>query len=377
MAAAPPAGTGPARTLAAAGTTNGKRGLLSREALASGWAAAEESSWLIQLPHFQFKEIMKRRKRQEERLGPGTYNIRDFLQETRPCSLRGICDTREQRFRDAHRNCFPGPGTYSPQGNPYSSLERARRSAGRRGLMDSGTPRCALPAATGSSLGPGTYDPWSSTERGLRRAGGPGHGPGQSFSRDRSKAAHGGRQTLERGTELSTGTVKSFVDKLTSKENEKKGRFSTLPRNTGCPTERIFWATLSQCPRKVYAVGPGSYNPKPFESSASCSQAPFWSSAKRFDRRSFHLFTGNQNPVGVGRYDISKQEKCPQKLRSPSLYQRDAQRYLSNLQRDACLLERLKPVAKSKWGNFCHVVQQPLKQSPFAEQEMVLGSPER
>ena len=40
---------------------------------------------------------------QQERLGPGTYNIRDFLQETRPSSLRGICDTREQRFRDAHR----------------------------------------------------------------------------------------------------------------------------------------------------------------------------------------------------------------------------------------------------------------------------------
>lgn len=40
---------------------------------------------------------------QREKLGPGTYNIRDFLQETRPSSLRGICDTREQRFRDDRR----------------------------------------------------------------------------------------------------------------------------------------------------------------------------------------------------------------------------------------------------------------------------------
>lgn len=45
-----------------------------------------------------------------------------------------------------------------------------------------------------------------------------------------------------------------------------------------------------------------------------------------------------QNPVGVGRYDITKHEKYPQKTRYQSLYQCDAQRYLSNLKRDACLL---------------------------------------
>ncbi|NXL11229.1 LEXM protein, partial [Mesembrinibis cayennensis] len=322
----------------------------------SGWARAEEGSRLSRLPHFQFREIMKRRKCQQERLGPGTYNIRDFLQETRPSSLRGICDTREQRFRDTHRDCFPGPGTYGPRGNPYAHLEeRDKRSASTQGLMDSRTesaaPAAFPPCLQGSGLGPGTYHLRSSINKGLRRAA----GPGRLFSGDKSKPTDAScavpLSRQRRGTELSTGTVKGFLDELTLKENKKKGCFSTLPRNPSCPTERIFWATLSQCPREVYAVGPGSYNPKPIERSMYTSQPPFWSSARRFDRKSYRLFTGNENPVGVGRYNITEHEKYPQKMRYQSLYQCDVQRYLSNLKRDAYLLERLKPVAKNNWSD--------------------------
>ncbi|KAM9283138.1 ciliary microtubule-associated protein 2 [Morus bassanus] len=330
------------------------------KASGSGWARAGKGSRLSQLPHFQFKEIMKRRKHQQERLGPGTYNIRDFLQETRPSSLRGICDTREQRFRDASRDCFPGPGTYGPRGNPYACIEdRDKRSTSMRGLMDSRTMKHAPLTAMGSGLGPGTYHLRSSINKGLRRAG----SPSQTFSGDRLKPAGGGHHALQRrGTEPSTSTVKGFLDELMLKENKKKGCFSTLPRNPGCPTERIFWATLSQCPREAYAVGPGSYDPKPIERSTYSSQPPFWSSAKRFDRKSYCLFTGNkqhqqhvaepvQNPVDVGRYDITKHENYPQKIRYQSLYRCDVQRYLSNLKRDACLLERIKPVAKNKWSD--------------------------
>ncbi|NXW58856.1 LEXM protein, partial [Eurystomus gularis] len=321
----------------------------------SGWARAEKGSWLRQLPRFHFKEIMERRKCQQERLGPGTYNIRDFLQETRPSSLRGICDTREQRFRDGRKDCFPGPGTYGPRGNPYTHLEeRDKLSASTRGLMDSRTPKSQPPLCflQGSGLGPGTYYLRSSIDEELRQAG--SSSPCQPSWGDRSKPARASDATpsswQRTGTKLSTGTVKGFVDELMLKENKKKGCESTLPRNPGCPTERIFWATLSQCPRKEYAVGPGSYDPKPVERSAYSSQPPFWSSAKRFDRKSYRLFTGNENPVGVGRYDITKHEKYPQKMRNQSLYRCDTQRYLSDLKRDAYLLERLKPVAKN-WSD--------------------------
>ncbi|NXP07409.1 LEXM protein, partial [Thinocorus orbignyianus] len=295
---------------------------------------------------------------QRERLGPGTYNIRDFLQETRPCSLRGICDTREQRFRDGHRDCFPGPGTYDLQRDPYILLkERDKHSASRRGVMDSGTERCPPmpfpPCLQGSGLGPGTYNLRSSIDEGLRRA--MASRPRQTFSGHKPKPAVASCSTLssqqKKDTKSSTGAVKSFLDELMLRENKKKGCFSTLPRNPGCPTERIFWATLSQCPREAWAVGPGSYNPKPIERSEYSNQPPFWSSAKRSDRKSYRLFTGNENPVGVGRYDITKHEKYPPKTRYRSLYQCDTQRYLSDLKRDVYLLERIKPVAKNSWSD--------------------------
>ncbi|NXK26729.1 LEXM protein, partial [Arenaria interpres] len=291
---------------------------------------------------------------QQERLGPGTYNIRDFLQETRPCSLRGICDTREQRFRDGCRDCFPGPGTYGPQGNPYIPLqERDKRYASTQGVMHSKTMKCGLPAVLGSGLGPGTYHLRSSIDEGLQRA--MDSRPCQTFSGHKSKptvASHAAPLSWQRkGSKLSTGAVKGFLDELMLRENKKKGCFSTLPRNPGCPMERIFWATLSQCPREEWAVGPGSYNPKPVERSVYSNQPPFWSSAKRFDRKSYRLFTGNENPVGVGRYDITKHEKYPPKTRYQSLYQCGTQRYLSDLKRDAYLLERIKPVAKNNWSD--------------------------
>ncbi|NXD61869.1 LEXM protein, partial [Eolophus roseicapillus] len=302
----------------------------------------------------------------QDRLGPGTYNIKDFLQETRPSSTRGICDTRDERFRDAHRDCFPGPGTY---GNPYIPLdERDKRSASTKGMMDSRTAKCPVPwlstafplCLQGSGLGPGTYSLRSSIGQGLQRAGGPR--PCQRVTGGRLKltgascAAPLSQQKQKKGSEVVTVTVKSFLDELMSNENKKKGCFSTLPRDLGCPTERIFWFTLSQCPRKVNVMGPGSYNPKPIEKPACYSQAPSWSTAKRFDRNFYPLFTGNENPVGAGRYDTSKHEKYPQKIRYQSLYQCDAQRYLSNLKRDAYLLERLKPGAKTNW---CDLIAAP------------------
>lgn len=51
-----------------------------------------------------------------------------------------------------------------------------------------------------------------------------------------------------------------------------------------------------------------------------------------------HVIFCFQNTVGVGRYDVTKGERCPQQLRYQSLYLHDAQRYLSNPKQDAYLL---------------------------------------
>ncbi|XP_062437955.1 ciliary microtubule-associated protein 2 [Rhea pennata] len=292
------------------------------------------------------------RRRREETLGPGAYDIKDFLQEKRPSSLRGICDTRERRFGDVRRDCYPGPGAYGPRGDPHARREEpAARPAGSRGLMDSRTPQRVLPAALGSGLGPATYNLPNSIDELLKRVVS-ARGPYELFSGDRSKPARCGHRVQElSGAELSAGGVKSFLEELTSRDNKKKGRFSTVPREPGRPAERIFWATLSQCPRDTFAAGPGSYDPEPVERSEYFNRPPFWSSAKRFDRKSCCLFAGNENPVGVGRYNVTQHEKSPQKTRYQSLYQCETRRYLSNLERDAYLLERLKPPAKNNWND--------------------------
>lgn len=49
-------------------------------------------------------------------------------------------------------------------------------------------------------------------------------------------------------------SFKSFMEELNSRHNKKRGVFSKASRNSETPTERIYWATLSQCPRKQVSV---------------------------------------------------------------------------------------------------------------------------
>lgn len=54
---------------------------------------------------------------------------------------------------------------------------------------------------------------------------------------------------------------KSFVEELNSRHNQKRGVFSKVPRNPKTPPERIYWTTLSQCPRKLVSVPPVAFLP--------------------------------------------------------------------------------------------------------------------
>ncbi|XP_044286241.1 lymphocyte expansion molecule [Varanus komodoensis] len=315
----------------------------------SSWAKAQEATRLTQMPHFNFKDIFHREKALKEKLGPGTYNHTDFLelQKRRPCSIRGICDTGEVRFKDHIRECYPGPGTY---GNPYALLEeKEKRSVTALGIMDSKTTKYFAFPHTGSGLGPGTYNHKNSVDEMLKRVVST-RGPYEIFTGDRSKPIICGHYaTDKKSVELSSINVKSFLEELNTKEKKRHGVFSTLARNPGCPSERIFWATVGQCPREQYKAGPGSYDIKHIKRTEYENQPPFWIGAKRFDRKAYRLFFGNANPVGVGRYDTTKHEKYPKKTRYRSLYMNDAQRYLSNLERDKCLQERITPVNKGHW----------------------------
>lgn len=113
-----------------------------RREVGTGWARAQEAVRLTQLPHFQYQTIMKEKQLQvspprscrapplgnattlqtpswedlpklkvltlcflllgqKEKLGPGSYNLKDFLEELKekPCSTRGLLSSGEVRFR--------------------------------------------------------------------------------------------------------------------------------------------------------------------------------------------------------------------------------------------------------------------------------------
>ncbi|XP_048354173.1 lymphocyte expansion molecule [Sphaerodactylus townsendi] len=314
----------------------------------STWAKAQEATRLTEMPHFNFKEICKKGKFLKQKLGPGTYNYQDFLelQKSRPCSIKGACNTGEVRFKDHIRDCYPGPGAY---GNPYKRLEEnEKRSVTALGIMDSKTAKCFTFLNMGSGLGPGTYNLKNGIDEMLKQVVST-RGPYDTFTGDRSKPIICGHRATEKTiVELGKGEIKSFLKELESKEKKKHGMFSSLARNPGCPPERIFWETVGQCPHIAFTAGPGSYDLKPIKRSEFENQPPFWTGAKRFDRKTYRLFFGNNNPVGVGRYDVTKHEKYPKKIRYRSLYKNEAQRYLSDLERDKSLQERITPVNKGQ-----------------------------
>ncbi|XP_053103021.1 lymphocyte expansion molecule [Hemicordylus capensis] len=314
----------------------------------SSWAKGQEATRITQMPHFNFKEVFKREKSLKAKLGPGTYDYKSFLelQERRPHSIRGIINTGEVRFKDRIRECYPGPGTY---GNPYALQdERQKRFVTALGVMDSKAAKCFAFPNMGSGLGPGTYNLKNDIDEMLKRVVST-RGPYEIFTGDRSKPIICGHFAVEKKSiELGGSKVKSFLEELETKEKKKHGVFSTLPRNPSYPTERIFWATVGQGPCETFTAGPGSYNLKPIKKTEYEDQPPFWIGTKRFDRKAYRLFFGNANPVGVGRYDTTKHEKYPKKIRYRALYMHDAERYLSNLERDKCLQERITPVNKGR-----------------------------
>uniref|UniRef100_A0A8D0DXL3 Ciliary microtubule associated protein 2 n=1 Tax=Salvator merianae TaxID=96440 RepID=A0A8D0DXL3_SALMN len=251
----------------------------------SSWAKAQEAMRLTNMPHFRYKEICTKEKALKARLGPGRYEYADFLQlaERRPHSIRGICNSGEVRFKDRIR---------------------------------------------GSGLGPGTYNLKNGMDEMLKRVVSV-RGPYEIFTGDRSKPIICGHfATTKKPTELSGSKVKSFLEELETRNKKKHGVFSTLAR-FGCPTDRIFFAAISQYPQEQ--VGDIAGILWIFGGYSSNMRSEKW--------------------IGVGRYDNTKYEKYPKKIRYRSLYMNETQRYLSNLERDKCLQERITPVNKGHWGN--------------------------
>ncbi|VCW66804.1 unnamed protein product, partial [Gulo gulo] len=155
-------------------------------------------------------------------------------------------------------NYYPGPGNYGVKGNPYTKLEEKTCSRSHSEAHPCRTTHRTPPMAhQGSGLAPGTYSFKSGIEAYLAKSMGT-RGFYDTFSGDRSKPQPYGHFSVQKRKPRELMNFTSFVEELNSRHNKKRGVFSKISRNLETPTERIYWATLSQCPRKLVSVPPPS-----------------------------------------------------------------------------------------------------------------------
>ncbi|XP_038609015.1 lymphocyte expansion molecule [Tachyglossus aculeatus] len=334
-----------------AGTGTGAR---TGAGTGSGWFQEQEASRLTRLPHFHFKEALARNRLLAERLGPSSYQLKDFLElrQQRPGSTRGLLDSREPRFRAFVGNDYPGPGSYGKGGNPYAELEeKARCSPPTRGIMSSKTGSSRSALLLGSGLGPGTYSFQSSIDTLLSRTVST-RGPYDLFSGERSKPISYGHFAIPKSKpmELGPAPIPNLVAELSAGPRAKYGVFRTTSRSPRRPPERMFWAAAGQGSCLPESIGPSSYNPQPMGKKEFSIPTAFCSSSKRVERHYHQLFMGNTNPVGVGRYYLTGplERERERGLRYRSLYLSPSRRYLSNPSRDSYMQERITPV-HTRW----------------------------
>lgn len=291
-----------------------------------GWARAYEVERMAALPHLLHKDQWELKRLLQRKLAPGSYDIKDFLQvsEEKPRSIRGVCQTRDQRFKEnVAANETPGPGTYGKGGIPHSAVEeKAKKSTSTVGMLDAGssTPR-NLPSV-GSELGPGTYNFKSFTQEAVEKVTSL-RGPYDLFSGDRNKPINDGYLAAPKLADLGPGQyeLKSFVDDWKTEHRVRQGKFGKVEQHPRKGTERILCSTLSQCPKEEGTPGPGTYEPKQLSKPETKNSPGFLSTAQRNDRVSQRFFTRNFNPVGAGRYDVQKWEECQHKNGHGSVFQ--------------------------------------------------------
>ncbi|XP_054994289.1 lymphocyte expansion molecule [Sorex araneus] len=333
------------------GVYDGRETCFSKNRLAreqdTGWARAREATRLTTLPHFQYQVTVREKQRQKEKLGPGSYNFKDFLQELqeRPGSLRGLLSSGEVRFRGFTGNYNPGPGNYGVRGNPYTRLEEsAWARAHSEGLMCRISNKPPPLAYEGSGLAPGTYSLKAGIDMYVARSMGK-RNMYDIFSGDRSQPVPYGHFAVQRKKPWELTDPSSFVDELNSPGNRKRGVFLKAPRFPETPRERAYSSTPRQRPPKVATPGPGTWPPP--EPKKKVSHPPFLFVSQR--PKASQTTMGAWNPVGVGRYlNMWLMETKDHRQRYRSLYLSKCQRYPSDPLWDRFLQERITPFSAGR-----------------------------
>ncbi|KAM9435561.1 ciliary microtubule-associated protein 2-like isoform 2-T2 [Clarias gariepinus] len=283
-------------------------------------------------------------------LGPGTYRVTSFTEvlEKKPSSVRGICDTREKRFKDC-QSSTPGPGCYGKGGIPSAALEEKKRLSVGMSMSHASRPRFHTNTVD-SGLGPGIYNLKSFTELLLSR-------------RVSKRGIYD--QSMNYGKIFTAPLVSpdpckypiilpNFDADMQKPEKKKHGVFASREQYPVTPTERICLSTLSQCPRSTTSPGPGWYEMIASTSKdrpGSVKQVPFLSATPRMNKRTEKLINRNHNPVGPGRYDITELNENEIKNSHRSSFVSGTQRYLHCPIRDKFNQERLRPVHVTSDGD--------------------------
>jgi len=326
---------------------NGKEVALRAEG--PGWARQYHVAQLAKLPHLLHRDEAKRTKDRITRLGPGTYNHTDFIQqlEHKPRSTVGVCATKAKRFVSKAEE-VPGPGTYGNGGIPHAASEqRQAQSSSTIGMLDSGSTLKREIPSVGCELSPTRYKKKTFTQHILNKVVSK-RGPYDLFTGSRSKPIVTGHLSVNPASlTLGPGSynLPSFVDEWDKRQKKKHGAFSKLhvdvDRTSQTAGERIYQSTLSQCPRPASEPGPGQYSPRVFSINVSDKKpnAPaFGSSANRYREEK------PPNNVGAGRYDMSKYYSCSSKKTNGSkwVFNSSTKRFVGH-ERQIYLTERIQP----------------------------------
>ncbi|XP_028415767.1 lymphocyte expansion molecule-like [Dendronephthya gigantea] len=308
-----------------------------------GWERAYETMQEAKCPHLLYKEEWNKKQLQKKQLGPGTYEIKDFaeLLDSKPGSVRGICETRERRFLAAGKSDIPGPGTYGKGGIPNAAVEEKQKlSASNVGMLESGKSERKLPEV-GSHLCPGQYNSKSFTDKLAERVVSK-RGPYDLFTGSRNKPITAGHFAVPIRANLGPGQydIQSFLHEFKSEHKNRHGRFLKLERFPDYPANRIYFSTLSQCPQGKTDVGPGSYTPRSLSKSEPIKRPGFGSSAGRFDKHARKFFLASNNPVGPGRYDMERYHEAQPVNGNSSVFKSKTGKF--DLVRDKYMTERIR-----------------------------------
>nr|CAB3263420.1 uncharacterized protein C1orf177 homolog [Phallusia mammillata] len=319
---------------------------VSERSSGPGWQQAYETMRMARIPHLLYREQWMKKKEQKRKLGPGTYNVNklDFIEslEKKPSSTRGICATREQRFRKKFSSATPGPGTYGKGGEPSALLEeRQAKSASIVGMLDAGSSTQRALPTVGCELAPGRYEKESFTEQILNKVVSK-RGPYDLFTGERNKPNKTGHYAVVTASDLGPGeyNLSSFLDVWENEHRRKQGQFGKVQQYPDQPPERVYCCTLSQCPRRPNSPAPNSYSTD--RKSDKIRDLPaFLSSAERSDKRAHKFFTGNTNPVGAGRYNVQRWSEAQHRYGSCHVFNSSQPRFYSR-ERDFYMKERVR-----------------------------------